>query len=53
MCFLSYVGSAVGLGEGENMKEFWRKREMGRGIRKSNRGGEYDQSTLYACAEIS
>jgi hypothetical protein len=26
----------------------------GRGeIRKSNRGGEFDQSTLYACTEIS
>jgi hypothetical protein len=23
-----------------------------RGIRKSNRGGEYDQSTLYVCIEI-
>jgi hypothetical protein len=24
-----------------------------RGIRKSNRGGEYDQSILYTCMEIS
>jgi hypothetical protein len=23
------------------------------GIRKSNRGSEFDQSTLYACGEIS
>jgi hypothetical protein len=23
------------------------------GIRKSNRGGEFDQSTLYACMEMS
>jgi hypothetical protein len=26
---------------------------MIRGLRKSNRGGEFDQSTLYSCMEIS
>jgi hypothetical protein len=29
------------------------KEERGREIRKSNRGDEYDQSTLYACMEMS
>jgi hypothetical protein len=24
-----------------------------KGLRKSNRGGEFDQSTLYTCMEIS
>jgi hypothetical protein len=31
--------------------ELFRKRE--RRLKKSNRGGEFDQSTLYACMEIS
>jgi hypothetical protein len=28
-------------------------RNVGRGIRRSNRGGEYDHSTLYVCTEMS
>jgi hypothetical protein len=27
--------------------------KKGKGIRKSKKGGEFDQTTLYACMEIS
>jgi hypothetical protein len=40
----------------KNCKKKFKERGWGRGIRKSNRsnrGGEYDQSILYACMEIS
>jgi hypothetical protein len=36
----------------KNCKERFLKNEQGRGIRKSNKGGEYYQCKLYACMEI-